>query len=116
MGGGAVSVIGGSLTRITQGAQPFLLPMMLQLGFGMTAAASDPVLVTENPIFGRTDNPSGLDYAAPGPFATLPSAVRGAPVRAPRLGEHSGDVLSRLLGMGDGEIDALASEGVIALG
>ena len=33
-----LSVIGGSLTRITQGAQPFLLPLMLQLGFGMSPA------------------------------------------------------------------------------
>ncbi len=40
-----LSVIGGSLTRITQGAQPFLLPMMLQLGFGMTAAASGAITV-----------------------------------------------------------------------
>ena len=36
----AVSVCAGSLTRITGGALPFLLPMMLQLGFGVTAARS----------------------------------------------------------------------------
>ncbi len=35
-----ISVIGGSLTRITAGALPFLLPMMMQLGFGMSAARS----------------------------------------------------------------------------
>ncbi|MGO9423734.1 DHA2 family efflux MFS transporter permease subunit [Roseiarcus sp.] len=35
-----VSVIAGSLSRITQGAQPFLLPLMMQLGFGMSAAQS----------------------------------------------------------------------------
>ena len=35
-----LSVIGGSLTRITAGALPFLLPMMLQLGFGFSAARS----------------------------------------------------------------------------
>ena len=40
-----LSVIGGSLTRITQGAQPFLLPLMLQLGFGMTAAASGTITI-----------------------------------------------------------------------
>jgi len=40
-----LSVIGGSLTRITQGAQPFLLPLMLQLGFGMTAAASGLITI-----------------------------------------------------------------------
>ena len=33
------SIIAGALTRITQGAQPFLLPLMLQLDFGLTAAA-----------------------------------------------------------------------------
>jgi 2-methylfumaryl-CoA isomerase len=81
----------------------------------MTDAANDPILVTQNPMFGRTDNPSGLDYAAPGPFATLPAAERGAPVRSPRLGEHSGEVLSRLLGLGDGEIGALAADGLVGL-
>jgi EmrB/QacA subfamily drug resistance transporter len=40
-----LSVIGGSLTRITQGAQPFLLPLMLQLGFGMSAAASGSITI-----------------------------------------------------------------------
>jgi EmrB/QacA subfamily drug resistance transporter len=35
-----VSVIAGSLTRITQGAQPFLLALMMQLSFGMSAAES----------------------------------------------------------------------------
>jgi EmrB/QacA subfamily drug resistance transporter len=35
-----LSVIAGSLTRITQGAQPFLLPLMFQLGFGLSAATS----------------------------------------------------------------------------
>jgi len=34
------SMIAGSLTRITQGAQPFLLPLMMQLGFGLSAAQS----------------------------------------------------------------------------
>jgi EmrB/QacA subfamily drug resistance transporter len=35
-----LSVIGGSLTRITGGALPFLLPLMMQLGFGMSPARS----------------------------------------------------------------------------
>ena len=35
-----ISVLAGSLTRITQGAQPFLLPLMLQIGFGLSAAES----------------------------------------------------------------------------
>ena len=40
-----LSVIGGSLTRITQGAQPFLLPLMMQLAFGLTAAQSGMMTV-----------------------------------------------------------------------
>ncbi|WP_459675612.1 MFS transporter [Acidisoma sp. 7E03] len=38
-----VSTLAGSLSRITWGAVPFLLPMMMQLGFGMTAAASGAI-------------------------------------------------------------------------
>ncbi|MEN2749206.1 MFS transporter [Sphingomonas sp. T9W2] len=38
-----LSVIGGSLTRITQGAQPFLLPLMFQIGFGLTAATTGTI-------------------------------------------------------------------------
>jgi len=33
-----LSVLGGSVMRITQGAQPFLLPLLFQLGFGYSAA------------------------------------------------------------------------------
>ena len=40
-----LSVIAGSLTRITQGAQPFLLPLMMQVGFGMSAAVSGTITI-----------------------------------------------------------------------
>ena len=36
----AVSVLSGSAFRIAYGSLPFLLPLMLQLGFGLSAAAS----------------------------------------------------------------------------
>lgn len=39
------SVIAGSLTRITQGAQPFLLPLLFQLGFGMSAAKAGQIVL-----------------------------------------------------------------------
>lgn len=35
-----LSVLGGALTRIMGGSLPFLLPMMMQLGFGLSAARS----------------------------------------------------------------------------
>lgn len=40
-----LSLLAGSLTRITQGAQPFLLPLMFQLGFGFSAAASGSLTI-----------------------------------------------------------------------
>jgi EmrB/QacA subfamily drug resistance transporter len=40
-----LSVLGGTLIRITQGAQPFLLPMLMQLAFGLNAAQSGAVTV-----------------------------------------------------------------------
>ncbi|WP_395334536.1 DHA2 family efflux MFS transporter permease subunit [Novosphingobium sp. BL-8H] len=40
-----LSVIAGSVTRITQGAQPFLLPLMMQVGFGYSAARSGTITV-----------------------------------------------------------------------
>lgn len=40
-----LSVIGGSITRITQGAQPFLLPLMMQVGLGFSAATSGTITV-----------------------------------------------------------------------
>ncbi len=35
-----LSLVGGTLTRITQGAHPFLLPLMMQLAFGFKASQS----------------------------------------------------------------------------
>lgn len=40
-----LSVIGGSITRITQGAQPFLLPLMMQVGLGFSPARSGTITV-----------------------------------------------------------------------
>ena len=41
----STSMIAGSLMRITQGAHPFLLPLMMQLGFGLSAAASGTIVL-----------------------------------------------------------------------
>lgn len=40
-----LSVISGSLMRITQGAQPFLLPLMFQIGFGLSAVRSGELIL-----------------------------------------------------------------------
>lgn len=40
-----LSIMAGILLRVTQGALPFLLPMLMQLGFGLSAAASGATTV-----------------------------------------------------------------------
>lgn len=40
-----LSVVGGSLMRITQGAQPFLLPLMFQIGFGLSPLRSGQLIL-----------------------------------------------------------------------
>jgi EmrB/QacA subfamily drug resistance transporter len=41
-----LSLVGGTLFRVAVGAMPFLLPLMLQLGFGMTAFESGSLTFT----------------------------------------------------------------------
>ena len=40
-----LSVVSGSLMRITQGAQPFLLPLMFQIDFGLSAVRSGELIL-----------------------------------------------------------------------
>ncbi len=67
-----------------------------------------------NPIFEELRQPSGLSYPAAGPAATIPGLQRDHLAPAPRLGENTDEVLSALLGLGDGEIARLHDLGVVA--
>jgi 2-methylfumaryl-CoA isomerase len=78
------------------------------------AATGDPRLFTANPIFQPLRHPSGLDYPAAGPAATLAGQPRGPLAPAPRLGEHTDQVLAELLGLDSGAIAALHDRGVVA--
>lgn len=78
----------------------------------MLDAVHDPVLVKNNPMFGQAGNPSGFDYPAAGPFATVPQQERGAPQPAPRNGQHSEEVLAGRLGLSSGEIGRLIDAGI----
>ena len=79
----------------------------------MLEAARDPGMVGNNPMFGRANNPSGFDYPAAGAMATLPAMERGPPRAAPRLGNDTDDVLTKLLGMSSAEIDALHDQKLV---
>lgn len=79
----------------------------------MHDAARDPALVTDNPIFGAADNPSGAVYPAAGAFATMPQSDRVPPAPAPRNGQHSEEVLTERLGLPSGAIARLIDAGVV---
>jgi len=79
----------------------------------MSQAIRDPALVAANPVFAPIEQLSGFTYPVPGAFATLPGQDRGAPVRAPRLGEHNEEVLAEVMGLGSGTIGQLHDKGIV---
>jgi 2-methylfumaryl-CoA isomerase len=80
----------------------------------LEAALDDPRLYKGNPVFEDIRHPSGLSYPAPGAMATIPQDVRGDVRPAPRLGQHTDEVLAEVLGMSGAEIARLHDAGVVA--
>jgi 2-methylfumaryl-CoA isomerase len=80
----------------------------------LEAALQDPRLYKDNPLFQQVRHPSGLTYAAPGALGTIPQDERRPVMPAPRLGEHTDEVLAEVLGMGAAEIARLHDQGVVA--
>jgi 2-methylfumaryl-CoA isomerase len=77
------------------------------------AVTTDARLFTANPLFQPLTHPSGLTYPTSGPAATFANEARGASP-APRLGEHTDEVLASVLGLGSGAIGKLHDEGLVA--
>jgi 2-methylfumaryl-CoA isomerase len=78
------------------------------------AVTGDPRLFTANPLFETLTHPSGLRYPASGPAATLAGETRGGVAIAPRLGEHTDQVLAEVLALDSGAIARLHDNGVVA--
>jgi 2-methylfumaryl-CoA isomerase len=78
------------------------------------ATESDPYFSSANPILSTIDHPSGRRYPAAGAAGTIPSETRQAPRAAARLGEHTDEVLSEVLGLSHAEITRLYEEGLAA--
>ena len=74
----------------------------------------DTRLYKDNPLFQAVQHPSGLTYPAPGAMGSIPQDVRGPVLPAPRLGQHTDEVLAEVLGMSGVEIGKLHDAGVVA--
>lgn len=78
------------------------------------AIENDPRLSLSAPLFSMLEQPSGLSYPVPGAAASFSGDARQSAVRAPRLGEHTDQVLSEVLSFTSARIGELHDAGVIA--
>ena len=74
----------------------------------------DPRVSAANPIFSMLEQPGIGSFLAPGSPFDFGAFERQAPVRAPALGEHTHEILSRDLGMDDQRINELRDSGIVA--
>jgi len=77
------------------------------------ALRDEPRFSPAHALFGTIDHPSGHRYPAAGAAATFIGAQRQQPVRAPRLGEHTDEVLADVLGLSSGQIGVLHDAGIV---
>lgn len=67
-----------------------------------------------NPLFSEISHPAGQTYLTPGAPGTFTDLTRGIPGRAPRLGEHTDEILSSVLGLPESTIGRLHDAKVVA--
>ncbi|WP_332773005.1 CoA transferase [Phenylobacterium sp.] len=80
----------------------------------MSQAAEDPRLFKGNPVYADIVHPSGRTYPAAGFAGTIPQEARAPARPASRLGQHTDEVLSEVLGLSGVEIARLHDAGLVA--
>jgi 2-methylfumaryl-CoA isomerase len=78
------------------------------------AIAGDPDCSTDNPMFGMVEQPGIGTYLAPATPLDFGQVERVPPLPAPRLGEHTDEILLDVLGLSEGEVGKLHDEGIVA--
>jgi 2-methylfumaryl-CoA isomerase len=74
----------------------------------------DPDCTTANPMFALVEQPGIGTYLMPGTPFEFGAVPRQPAVRAPRLGEHTDEILTTVLGLSDAEIATLHDDGIVA--
>ncbi|MBM3627376.1 MAG: carnitine dehydratase [Alphaproteobacteria bacterium] len=78
------------------------------------ALAEEPALSTSNPVFEEVAHPSGARHLTPGSAASYGGEARAPVPPAPRLGQHTEEVLAGVLGLASAEIGRLRDAGLVA--
>jgi 2-methylfumaryl-CoA isomerase len=78
------------------------------------AVAEDPDLGPENPMVKVIDQPGIGTFPVAGSPVTWGALPRLDPAPAPRLGQHTEEILADVLGLGAGQIGTLMDKGVVA--
>lgn len=80
------------------------------------ALKEDPMFSSDNPVFSSVTHTSGHTYPTPGYPATFSNLTRETAQRAPRLGEHTDEVLAEVLSLPDHAIADLHDGGIVQSG
>lgn len=75
---------------------------------------NDPDVSPDNPIFSLVEQPDIGRYPVPGQPMSFGAVARESAAPAPRLGEHTDEILADLLGLDAGAIGRLHDAGVVA--
>jgi 2-methylfumaryl-CoA isomerase len=75
---------------------------------------SDPRCSIANPMFAEVDQPGIGTYLMPGSPLEFSAVERVPPGPAPRLGQHTDEILAGVLGLSGAEIGRLHAEGVVS--
>lgn len=78
------------------------------------ALAEDPDCSAGNPLFAEVDEPGVGRYLASGMPLAFGASPRFVPAPAPRLGEHTDEILLGVLGLGEAEVGRLHDRGIVA--
>jgi 2-methylfumaryl-CoA isomerase len=78
------------------------------------AIENDPDCSTENPMFGMVEQPDIGTYLMPATPMNFSQIERVPPMPAPRLGEHTDEILLDVLGLSEREVGKLHDDGIVA--